>query len=207
MITLNGSTHRQFTFPGDLRAATAYYRDFDTILSLLPHISLVHKYAPNQYRALYHTTELGVYRVKIYCDLQVHYDALTHTLEVTALPGQPPIKQSVTVQSLIAQGFFTSRSIFRADGGGETPRTHIDYALQLDARLPKPFGLSLMPDVVMTQIANSIAEWRIHEIAEGFITRSIQAYRVVSPTRPELCPAVLPLPVVRGRRDRQTASR
>ncbi len=187
-------------FPGDLRAATAYYRDFDTILGLLPHISLVHKYAPNQYRALYHTIELGVYRVKIYCDLQVHYDAATHTLDVTALPGRPPIKQSVTIQSLIAQGYFTSRSIFQADG----PCTRIDYALQLQASLPKPFGLSLMPDVVMNQIANSIAEWRIHEIAEGFIARSIDAYRAVSPMRPELCPAVLPLPVVRERRDRQT---
>jgi hypothetical protein len=167
----------------------------------LPHISLVCKSAPHQYRALYHTTELGVYRVKIYCDLQVHYDAATHTLEVTALPGQPPIKQSVTVQSLIAQGYFTSRSIFHSEG----PCTHIDYALQIGARLPKPFGLSLIPDGVMSQVANSIAEWRIHEIAEGFIAKSIAAYRAVSPVRPELCPAVLPLPVVRGSRDRRTA--
>lgn len=201
MITLDGSTQRQFTFPGDLRAATDYYRDFDTILGFLPHISLVHKYAPNQYRALYHTTELGVYRVKIYCDLQVHYDIATHALEVNPLPGQLPIKQSVTVQALTAQGLFSSRSIFRADGS----HTHIDYALQIGARLPKPFGLSLIPDGVMSQIANSIAEWRIHEIAEGFIAKSIEAYRVAKPARPEVCPAVLPRPVVRAARDRQTA--
>jgi len=201
VITLDGSTQRQFTFPGDLQAATDYYRDFDTILGLLPHITLVHKYAPNQYRALYHTTELGVYRVKIYCDLQVRYNAVTRTLEVNPLPGRPLIKQSVTVQALTAQGLFSSRSIFQADGS----HTRIDYALQIGARLPKPFGLGLIPDGVMSHIANSIAEWRIHEIAEGFIAKSIEAYRTAKPARPELCPVVLPRPVARVARDRQTA--
>jgi hypothetical protein len=121
-------------------------------------------------------------------------------LHVTPLPDRAPIKQVVTVQSLTAQGVFTSRSVFRADG----QRTHIDYTLQLNARLPKPFGLSLIPDGVMNQVANSIADWRIHEIAEGFIARSIGEYREAKPARPESCPAVLPRPAARARRDRQT---
>ncbi|MBP7689655.1 MAG: hypothetical protein KA765_17190, partial [Thermoflexales bacterium] len=55
VITLNGSTQRQFVFPGPLAAATRYYRDFDAIFDFLPHISLVQKFGPNRYRALYHT--------------------------------------------------------------------------------------------------------------------------------------------------------
>ena len=199
MITLNGSTQRQFVFPGTLAAATRYYRDFDTIFDFLPHISLVQKYGPNRYRALYHTIELGVYRVKIYCDLQVHFDEATQTLNVTPLIGAMPVKQFVSVQALVAQGQFTSQSVFVAHGD----ETRIDYKLRLAAALPKPFGLSLVPDGVMNQITHSIADWRIHEIAGGFIERSIAAYQPTYPARRELCPAGLPQPVAPAPRDRQ----
>lgn len=189
MITLDGSTRRTFTFPDHLDAATRFYRDFDTVLQLLPHISLVQKYGPNQYRALYHTTELGAYRVKIYCDLHVQFQAATQTLHVAPLRGLPPVKQSVGVQALVAQGYFTSKSVFRTHGA----ETRVDYELQLGASLPKPFALSLVPDSVMNQIASSIADWRIHEIAEGFITRSIAAYhrQPIMTAAPEYCPAAL----------------
>lgn len=197
MITLNGSTQRQFSFPDNLAAATRYYRDFDTILNFLPHITLVQKYGPNRYRALYHTVELGVYRVKIYCDLQVQFDEATHILHVIPLTGLPPVKQSVSVQSLVAQGQFTSQSVFVACGD----ETRIDYRLGLAAALPKPIGLNLVPDALMNQITHSIADWRIHEIAGGFIERSIAAYQAAKPphlalaTRPAACPAGRPRPV------------
>ncbi len=202
MITIAGSAHRQFSFPADLRSATQYYRDFDTILTYLPHIHLITRYDSNQFRALYETIELGIYHVRIYCDLQVHFDEGMQTLHVTPLYGPPPVKQSVTVKSLVAQGYFNSQSIFHTPGD----RTRIDYRLQLKARLPKPLGLSLIPDAVMNQIATSITEWRIHEIAEGFIERSITEYRrrvsrYAAP--PEWCPVALPLPAVRDRRDRR----
>ena len=191
MITLNGSTQRQFVFPDTLAAATRYYRDFDTIFDFLPHISLVQKYGPNRFRALYHTIELGVYRVKIYCDLQVHFDEASQTLNVSPLLGPTPVRQSVSVQALVAQGQFTSQSVFVARGD----ETRVDYRLRIAAALPKPFGLSLVPDAVMNQITHSIADWRIHEIAGGFIDRSIAVYRAAHSTRRESCPAGLPRPV------------
>lgn len=211
MITIAGSTHRHFIFPGDVRSATSYYHDFNCIFNYLPHIQLIAQYSPNQFRALYHTLELGVYRVRIYCDLQVHFEAATQTLHVTPLHGVRPVEQLVTVSSLTAQGYFTSQSIFRA----HDRCTHIDYQLQLRASLPKPFGLKLIPDAVMNQIAASITHWRIHEIAEGFIERSIQAYQrpasiMVAPaaitarsTRREPCSVGLPLRAGHAPRDRQ----
>jgi hypothetical protein len=202
MISIAGSTDRQFIFPSDLPSATAYYRDVDRILTYLPHIQLVARYGPDQFRALYQTIELGVYRVRIYCDMQIHFDETTHTLHVDPLYGPTPVKQSVSVQSLTAQGFFTSRSIFHArDHAAE-----IDYRLQLKASLPKPLGLRLIPDAVINQIADSIVDWRIDEIAEGFIDRSIKEYRhriSLPPARPKLCPAALPLRAGRAPRGHQ----
>ncbi len=191
MITLNGSTQRQFVFPDTLAVATRYYRDFDAIFDLLPHISLVQKYGPNRFRALYHTIELGVYRVKIYCDLQMHFDEASQTLNVSPLLGPTPVRQSVSVQALVAQGQFTSQSVFVARGD----ETRVDYRLRIAAALPKPIGLSLVPDAAMNQVTHSIADWRIHEIAGGFIDRSIAMYQSAHSVRRESCPAVLPRPV------------
>jgi hypothetical protein len=194
-----------------VHSATSYYHDFNGIFNYLPHIQPVAQYGPNQFRALYHTIELGLYRVRIYCDLQVHFDAATQTLHVMPLPGLKPVKPVVTVSSLTAQGYFTSQSIFRAYGRS----THIDYQLQLYASLPKPFGLKLIPDGVMNQIAASITDWRIREIAEGFIEQSIRAYQrpaaiMVAPAtlkshsaRRESCSAGLPLRAGHAPRDRQ----
>jgi len=173
VIKIAGTTHQTFSFPADIATVSNFYRDFSRILPYLPHIQLVRAYGPDQFRVMYHTLELGVYRVRIYCDLQVRYDAATQTLHVAPLLNKPPVRSEATVQSLTAQGYFTSRSVFRPH------REHslVGYQLGLEARLPKPLGLTLMPDRVIEQIASNITEWRIHEIAGGFITRSVQAYR------------------------------
>jgi hypothetical protein len=173
MITIAGTTHQIFSFPADVADASAFYRDFSRILRYLPHIHLIKAYGPDQFRVMYHTMELSVYRVRIYCDLQVRYDDASQTLHVAPLLNKPPVKSEATVHSLTAQGYFTSQSIFRPRGDHST----VDYQLSLEAYLPKPFGLTLMPDKVIGQIASNITDWRIHEIAGGFIKRSVKEYR------------------------------
>ena len=173
MITIAGMTHQTFNFPADVTTASSFYRDFSCILHYLPHIHLVKAYGPDQFRVMYHTLELSIYRVRIYCDLQVRYDEVSQTLHVSPLLNKLPVRSEATVQSLTAQGYFTSQSIFRPRG----EHSVVDYRLSLEARLPKPFGLMLMPDKVIDQIAGNITDWRIHEIAWGFIKRSVQEYR------------------------------
>ncbi len=173
MIKIAGTTRQTFSFPADLSAVSNFYRDFSRILHYLPHIQLVKAYGPDQFRVMYHTLELSVYRVRIYCDLQVRYDEAAQTLQVAPLLDKPPVRSEATVHSLMAQGYFTSRSIFRP----RSEHSLVDYQLSLEARLPKPLGLLLMPDRVIEQIAGNITEWRIHEIAGGFITRSLREYQ------------------------------
>jgi hypothetical protein len=173
VIKIAGTTRQIFSFPADITAASRFYRDFSRILHYLPHIRLVKAYGPDQFRVMYHTMELSLYRVRIYCDLQVSYDEASRTLHVTPLLDKPPIRSEATVHSLTAQGYFTSKSVFRA----RDDYSVVDYELSLEARLLKPVGLILMPDMVIEQIASNITDWRIHEIAGGFIKRSLQEYR------------------------------
>ena len=173
MIKIAGTTRQTFGFPADITTASCFYRDFSRILHFLPHIQLVKAYGPDQFRVMYHTMELSLYRVRIYCDLQVSYDEASRTLHVMPLLDKQPIRSEATVHSLTAQGYFTSQSIFRARDDFSV----VDYGLSLEARLPKPLGLMLMPDKVIEQIASNITDWRIHEIAGGFIKQSVQEYR------------------------------
>jgi hypothetical protein len=198
VIRVAGTTHQTFSFPADVATASNFYSDFSRILHYLPHIYLVKAYGPDQFRVVYHTLELSVYRVRIYCDMQVKFDEETQTLQVMPLLNKPPVKSEATVHSLTAQGYFTSQSIFRP----RADHSVVDYRLSLEARLPKPFGLMLMPDRVIQQIACNITDWRIHEIASGFIRRSVQEYReqvtaeangsqMARATQPEWYPAVV----------------
>jgi hypothetical protein len=201
VINIAGTTRQTFSFPADVTAVSNFYRDFSCILPYLPHIQLVKAYGPDQFRVMYHTLELSMYRVRIYCDLQVRYDEAAQTLHVAPLPDKPPVRSEATVHSLTTQGYFTSRSVFRPRSG----HSLVDYQLSLEARLPKPLGLMLMPDRVVEQIARNITEWRVHEIAGGFITRSVQVYREQAkaaasdgqparPARHELSPAAAARP-------------
>jgi hypothetical protein len=169
MIRIAGSVARSFTFPADLPTTRAYFTDYAHVFGQLPHIRRVKTYAPGQFRMLYHTTELSLYEVKIYCDLQTRFDRARQTLVVTPLHDHAPIKSKVTLKSLVAQGLYSSESVLEEAGH----HTQIHYTLTLSAALPKPFGLSMMPDRVLDRIAHSITVWRIHEIADGFIEKTI----------------------------------
>lgn len=175
MIKIAGSTKRSFVFPAELPIAYAYYSDLGRILTYLPHISLMRAYAYDQFRVLYNTLEIGAYHIRIFCDLQVILldDAHERVLQIKPLTGgRPPIKPETGFYSTTALGQFSSESVFTADGD----QTGIEYNLHLQAKLPTPLGLRLVPGKVVNGIAENIMNKRIHEIAEGFIERSIEAF-------------------------------
>lgn len=169
MISINGAVKRSYEFPAPLEAAMAYYGNFEHIIQFLPHIRRVRTYTPNAFRLVYHTLELGAYDVKIFCDLQVHFDPAEQCLRVRAIEDYPPAPAHFTFTSLSAQGEYASESYFRAAGR----HTHIEYHLRLSAQLPTPLGLSLVPRPIINQIAHNITLARIDEIADGFIEATI----------------------------------
>ena len=171
MIRVAGSVQRSFVFPGELPLAYAYYADIGRVLNYLPHICLVRTFGPDQLRLLYHSTELGLYQIRIYADVQTFLED-GHVLHVRPLRGQPPIRPEAGAQSAAAQGYFASSSTFTAAGS----QTRIEYKLQLRADLPAPLGLRVMPGPVVRSIARSITNMRIREIVEGFVDRSIDAF-------------------------------
>jgi hypothetical protein len=172
MIRIAGSVARTFTFPADLPATRAYFTDYAHIFGQLPHIRKVKTYGPGQYRMLYHTTELNIYDVKIYCDLQARFDEARQSLIVRPLDQAAPVKARVTLKSLSGQGLYSSVSTL-AEAGSQT---QVHYRLRLEAALPKPIGLSMVPDSVLNRIAHSITLYRIREIAEGFIEHALADY-------------------------------
>jgi hypothetical protein len=173
MIKIVGSARRTFIFPADLPTAYAYYSDVSRVLTYLPYISLVRAYAYDRFRMLYSTTELGIYHVRIFCDLRTTLNGGGgHVIRISPLNGVAPVKSEAGINSITAPGYYSSVSVFHDAGD----KTRIDYSITLQAKLPTPLGLRFMPGTVVDGIATSITESRIHEIASGFIERSIDAF-------------------------------
>ncbi len=173
-IRLDGSVRRSFLFPASLDDTFAYYTRITHILQFLPHVTLLEALGENRYRVLYHSTELNVYRVRLYCDLRVDIDPRKHILTFAALEDSRPVTPKAGLDWLVAPGFYSSISVFHARA--EEGQTAVEYSLRLWADLPRPWGLGMLPNSTMNRIANAIARYRITEVADGFIKRTIADY-------------------------------
>jgi hypothetical protein len=171
MIEVRGSARRSFTFPADLPIAYAYYGDVARVLNYLPHICLVRAYAPDRFRMIYDTTELGAYHIRIFADVQTTLEE-GWVIRVHPLDGIRPAQSKAGISSSTTQGHFYSESVFYDKG----EQTQIEYRLQLQARLPTPLGLRLMPNAMVSRIAKSVTNMRIREITDGFVERSVSAF-------------------------------
>jgi hypothetical protein len=171
MIKVVGSARRSFVFPADLPMAYAYYGDVGRLLNYLPHISLVRAYESDRFRLLYSATELGTYQIRIFADVRTTLDK-GWGIRIHPLDGIPPVEMKAGATSSTAQGYFASRSVFQEAGD----QTLIEYSLQLQAQLPTPLGLRMMPSMMTNRVAKSITTMRIREIVDGFVERSVDAF-------------------------------
>jgi hypothetical protein len=60
----------------------------------------------------------------------------------------------------------------------------VAFEMTLQARLPTPLGLSLVPRALLERLAWEIAQRRIEAIASGYVERSAAAYRAEAAQRP-----------------------
>lgn len=172
MINVAGNTNRSFMFPAPLATAYSYYSDAKRIFAYLPYITLVQDYENDCFQVLYERLELGQYLIQIFANVQFVLQAEQRTLLVRPFAGGELVKTKAGLISSTAQGYFSSQSVFQQVEN----ETRIEYRLALQATLPTPLGLRLMPERMVDGIADRITNWRIREIAEGFIDRSIAAF-------------------------------
>ncbi|RMF51039.1 MAG: SRPBCC family protein [Anaerolineae bacterium] len=172
-IRLDGRTQRSFLFPAPLEDAFRYYTNITHILQFLPHITLLEELGNQRYRVLYHSTELNVYRVRLYCDLEAEISTENYTLVFRALEESSPVQAKAGLDWLVAPGWYSSTSVFSPREDGQTA---VEYSLRLWADLPRPWGLGMLPNGTMNRIANAIAQYRIREVADGFIKRTTTDY-------------------------------
>lgn len=169
MIRLAGSVKRSFLFPSDMKTALNFYADMGELFKYLPHITVIKTYSKTQFRVRYSSTELGIYQIQLYCDLNVTKDNKNKQINVEMLNGKKPIKSKAGMHSIRGMAVYNSISSFKSEGDC----TRVYYHLNLEGELPKPLAFSLVPDSITDHIAESIAKRRIFEIADGFITGSL----------------------------------
>lgn len=178
MINVSGEANRSFIFPASLSASFAYLTDLDHILDFLPHISIVRAYGGKRYRMRYRSIELGLYEVSVFCDIETRIDPQEHTLHLQPWKNSfENVKDQAGLYSLSGHGRYTSQSIFHS----WREYTQIEFRLQLEASLPVPLALSLVPRRLLNTIAGNIVERRTREISASFIDRSVHAFQTTYP--------------------------
>ena len=170
-IKVGGSADCSFLFPGKLPVAYAYYADVGRLFSYLPHICLVQAYGPDRFQLLYSSTELGIYHIRIFVDVQATLEE-GRVVQIRPLNGVASVQAWADFHSATAQGYFASRSVFHDEGD----KTRIEYHLELHADLPTPKALRFVPGAMVTRITRSITNQHIREISDGFIERSTDAF-------------------------------
>lgn len=174
MIKITGSIKRAFIFPAIPKLALLYYSDLSRIAEFLPHISLIHAYAPTQIRILYESIELGTYTIQIYSDLESCINWEKYHLHVypVKIETAAPIKAEKSIRHTTGHGLFAIDAQFFDLGN----QTRIEYTIQLKGALERPSGMRLMPKRVVNRIAKSVTNGRVREIGDGFIKESIAAF-------------------------------
>jgi len=173
MIQVAGSVSRSFLFPAPREAAVAYYCDFNQVVKHLSLISLVNELGNDRFRVMYHSTELGVYRIKIYCDVQTLFNEKENVLVVQTIDDHPKMPVKSGWNSSETHGAFASQSVFYEEG----EQTRIEYKLHLRAAVPPPLGLRMVPAGVLNQIADNITAWRMDAIIDRFVEDTIKDFR------------------------------
>jgi len=169
MIKVLGSTTLSFMFPADQETAYQYYLDMGRIVQFLPHISMVSANDRNFFRLAYETVELGVYHIRILCDVEAIRDADGDLLQFQPVELSPDVPAKSGFNSSSGRGYYRSESYFIPEG----EQTRIEYHLQLSADLPTPLALKVVPISALNKIAQNITNGRIKEIAGGFIKGSV----------------------------------
>ncbi len=169
MITISGTKTLTFTLPTDIDTAFTYFMDLRRVIGFLPRIEFVRQFEPNFLRMCYVSRELNAYTIKIYCDVLAEIDRSNYIIRMSPRAGPKPVKAKATFHAASAQGIYSSESHFFAEG----EQTRLEYHINLMAELPKPWALKMVPDSFMSSIASNISRHRIHEIANGFIARSL----------------------------------
>ena len=169
MITISGATKLTFTLPTDIDTAFAYFMDLRRVIGFLPRIEFVKAFDENFMRMCYVSRELNAYDIKIFCDALTEIDAANYTIRIHPKIGPKPAKSKASFNAASTQGVYKSESFFFPEG----EHTRLEYHITLMADLPKPWALKMVPDAIMNSVAGSISRHRIHEIANGFIDRSL----------------------------------
>lgn len=172
MIKLVGQVQRSFEFPADLETTFAYFSDVPRLIGYLPYITLEHINENGDMRVKFSSTELASYQFNVLCDFRTVLNHKDYLLEIRPLDNLPAIQPEQTMNSTTARGYFGCVARFTAAG----EQTNIDYTIEIEGKVPRPWGLRFMPGGVINRIAKSIANGRLKEIADGFVNNSTAAF-------------------------------
>jgi hypothetical protein len=169
-IQIDGQARRGFIIPARRDAAFTYCCDFEKIFGLVPHLTIVRAYNDRCFRVRYQSTELGVYRIRIYADLQIILDEINWVLRLEPASGIDPVHPQAGWAAAEGHGWFTGQTRFYENEGD----TKVVYNFRIQAQVPTPFSACILPPSMCRKIANSIASRRVKDITQSIVNNTLE---------------------------------
>jgi hypothetical protein len=172
VLNLSSSFQYAFQINTDRFTAYDYLADWRQSLPLLPYISIVKQHSGDCFRMLYSTRELGLYKVRIYCDAHLVCDDQKRILRFVPFEGILPVKSQAGIYSLTGHGFFTSETVFES----RAHQTWLQYTLQIVSGVPIPGAYRYLPKAGLEDLLHALVQRRLEEIVTRFAERTTQVF-------------------------------
>ena len=172
MINIAGNATFSFQFPAPPDEALDFFADVGQLVDCLPYIDLLDSEGAELHRVRYETVEMSAYTIRILCDVRMNVDKANHRLHVAPVTSKPAIPANASMNATEGRGFYENVIRFSPNDEG----SKVEMRLKLNADLPRPHSMKLMPRRAVNKIARGITQNRIREIAQTFVEQSIAAY-------------------------------
>ena len=172
MINIAGSATFSFKFPAPPEQALDFFADIPRLVSHLSYINLLEASQDGLHRVQYETVEMNAYTIRVLCDVRLNVDRENLRVHIAPVSSRPAIPAHASFNSTEGRGLYENVIRFIPDDA----HSKVEMRLKLNADLPRPHSMKLMPGRTVNKIAHGITNQRIREIAESFVKSSVSAY-------------------------------
>ena len=172
MINIAGSATFSFKFPAPPELALDFFADIPRLITHLSYIDLMGASNNGLHRVRYETVEMNAYTIRVLCDVRLNVDRENRRIHIAPVSSRPAIPSHASFSSTEGRGLYENVIRFVP----EEESSKVEMRLKLNADLPRPHSMKLMPGRTVNKIAHGITHQRIREIAESFVKSSVNAY-------------------------------
>lgn len=167
-MSVQGNFQRFIRLETDLETAYTYFTDFKHVLPRLPEVERVMHYKDGRYRMIFGADDGRGHEMGVVFDIRHELDELRQIRMVSVPVSQQDIGDKFSNKGgPLFAGMFSGEVVF-------TPgfnQVEVSYRVNLLVEIEVPRFLSFMPRNVLQKLGDSLMQFKLHSVGDGFAER------------------------------------